>query len=149
MAIPPLKDYGLLPPGIHECTLDEVRLLFVTDDSNFKRWELLLAFINWIHPLHFFKSIYIGGSFITDKEDPNDIDIVLEIPSPDPKLLQSFNEKVFDHNYIKNQFKLDVYLWWSDAPGDMRLFFQYIKPDECMRHGLNLDTKKGILKVII
>lgn len=79
---------GTLPPGVHDATLLEVEVQF---GSSSRRRTLILTIRRLVHMARrcgFVREIYIDGSFVTAKPDPNDVDIVLGIddlpPSPDP-----------------------------------------------------------------
>jgi Family of unknown function (DUF6932) len=74
MSIPALQENGELPPGEHQASLDEVEMIY---GSSTDRRKLLMrglrdAVCNF--ELSGVKTIWINGSFITDKEEPNDID---------------------------------------------------------------------------
>ncbi len=80
MPVPPLNEYGLLPPGVHGCTLDEIKHVFAPQEANPRRaelWSKLLSFLDWISSFGMFKRVYVDGGFVTDKENPKDIALVL------------------------------------------------------------------------
>ena len=153
MPVPPLNEHGLLPPGVHDCTLDEIKQTFAQPGANTRReelWSKLVSFLDWISSFVVFKRVYIDGGFVTNKESPKDIDIVFEMPFPSSQVLYRMDQRVFDRDYVDREFKLDVYFWWPGVPTpphDLRLFFQYLKPEEIARRGLNPAQKKGILCV--
>ncbi len=73
MAIPALQENGELPPGEHQASLDEIELIYALND----RRKLLMRGLRDAtnnFELSGVKRIWIDGSFITDKEEPNDID---------------------------------------------------------------------------
>jgi hypothetical protein len=75
---------GDLPPGIHQATVDEIerRLArFVVSDrriSLFTRFKQLVAMIR---SSGIVDRLVIGGSFVTSKAEPNDIDVVIILSS--------------------------------------------------------------------
>lgn len=71
--IPEFTDIGLLPPGIHWTTIDEVVSKF---GFNQHRKKLLVGLKKAIGALKSAgcKEIYLDGSFVTNKEFPNDYD---------------------------------------------------------------------------
>lgn len=75
--IPEFDEYGHLPPGIYEVTFDQVKEQFSLPKtlSRRKRTASLEAFYDTFKPL--IKYLYIDGSYITDKPDPADVDIVV------------------------------------------------------------------------
>jgi len=76
----------LLDPGLHECTVGEIRERCVEDfrsggAGNPKvRREIMDRFEEFIAELQTFNTqfeIWIDGSFVTEKPQPNDVDIVI------------------------------------------------------------------------
>lgn len=72
--IPALNENGELPEGEHVATLDEVAEMF--GSANGRRTKLMSGLIK--AAVNFqqagVKRIWIDGSFVTDKQEPNDID---------------------------------------------------------------------------
>jgi hypothetical protein len=90
--IPLLIDIGslwkVLPPGIHDSTLDEVREFFT---SSLRRKELFKGLSRSCKSL---KSagcsvIYLDGSFVTDKPIPGDFDVCWDPTNVDPNKLDT------------------------------------------------------------
>lgn len=71
--IPTFDANGNLPAGIYQTTLSEIR---ITLAWNAKRQELVEGLARAIRNLAEagVKRVWIGGSFVSDKEEPNDID---------------------------------------------------------------------------
>lgn len=71
--IPDFTNGGLLPPGVHEATLEELR-----EKLGFsRRRRTLIAGLERALALMSgggIQRVYIDGSFVTDKPRPNDID---------------------------------------------------------------------------
>ena len=85
MPIPDLTAEGYLPPGIHECTLDEVRDRFGSFSGSDRRCRLFEAFEDYVREVRatgFVQELLIGGSFVTDKRDPGDIDFTAVLRAP-------------------------------------------------------------------
>ncbi len=82
--VPPLNELGYLPPGVHQATLDEVidRFGQVSEQR-----EAQAQSLRWLVPMCRSAGILrllINGSFVTAKQDPNDVDCVaLSEPSYD------------------------------------------------------------------
>jgi hypothetical protein len=78
--IPELTREGLLPPGIHEATLGEVRRRF--GGSNQVRLSLMKGLSEVVVRAKRAGAKYmlVDGSFVTDKKDPGDWDAVLVFP---------------------------------------------------------------------
>jgi len=74
VSIPALQENGELPPGEHQATLGEVEVVYgsSTDCRKLLMRGLHEAADNF--ELSHVRALWINGSFITDKDEPNDID---------------------------------------------------------------------------
>jgi hypothetical protein len=82
MPIPDLDENGLLPFGIHQCTLDEIEARFGRFQSTDRRPVLmrrLRSFVTELQTAGIVRAIVIDGSFVTSITSPNDIDILLVV----------------------------------------------------------------------
>lgn len=153
MPIPLLNNFGVLPPGIHEATIEETGAFFGYGNPNPRRQELwgnFVAFVDWIKPMKMIQAVYVDGSFITDKENPSDIDVVLELPPPEQAQIVQIDPRIFNNAYVKQSFNLDVYPCFPVNPHDMndlRGFFQYVRVDDAQQRGMNPGDTKGIIKI--
>lgn len=80
MPIPPLESTGFLPPGIHDCTLEEVEKRFGGFQSSDRRpqlWKKFKEFLREAKAAGLVEALLLDGSFATAKAEPNDIDFVL------------------------------------------------------------------------
>lgn len=86
--IPEFTAGGLLPRGIHSATLDEVRERF---GGNAKREQLLTGLVEALRLLKAAgcRRVYINGSFVTAKEQPNDVDVCWDIEGVDADALDA------------------------------------------------------------
>ena len=83
--IPLLTANGLLPPGRHTATPDECRLRFVDAFPAINRrllYEEWQSYSERIQTLLQLDSLvqWIDGSFVTDKPNPGDLDLVTFVP---------------------------------------------------------------------
>ena len=83
MPLPAFGDDGLLPPGRHPVTVEEVKAGLVdafegsaTRAAIFGYWQELRAALSDLVPV---RSQWLDGSFTTDKPDPADVDLVTVI----------------------------------------------------------------------
>jgi len=77
--IPPLNELGLLPPGLHPASLEEVAERFGRA-TELRRVQM--HSIQWLHDAALRAGVerfVINGSFVTDVDEPNDVDCVLLI----------------------------------------------------------------------
>lgn len=117
MLIPALMANGELPPGIHIITLTELEIRF--GRANEKRRQLMMGLKK---ALLLFKAanvskVFVDGSFITDKDEPNDIDGCWSCTGVDVDKLDSRFwdfESTYDfekkREEIKNEFGIDFFI---------------------------------------
>jgi hypothetical protein len=80
MPIPTLNRDGLLPVGIYDCTLAELKSrfgVFQTTDQRPRLFARLEGFLVEARATGLVCSILVDGSFVTSKPNPNDIDLVV------------------------------------------------------------------------
>ena len=76
--IPPLRADGTLPPGVHQATLDE--LLTAYPPINQQRQILndsLARAVEALQSLDASLIIFVDGSYVTRKAEPNDVDLLI------------------------------------------------------------------------
>jgi hypothetical protein len=78
MTLPPFNEEGDLPPGVHEASLSEVLARFGEGSAQRRAvaYRLRRAYELALSTGKLARFI-VFGSFVTDKEDPNDVDIIL------------------------------------------------------------------------
>jgi hypothetical protein len=83
--LPPLNDNGYLPSGVHPATLGEIEERFGTS-SEIR--QVQMESLRWLVDLirsAGVKRLVIDGSFVTEAEEPNDVDCVLLIERDYPR----------------------------------------------------------------
>lgn len=77
MPVPRLRGNGTLPLGVHKATLREVRRAF--GQGTARRVELTLALDAFMRRVRKagIRRVLIDGSFVTGKQGPRDIDVVV------------------------------------------------------------------------
>ena len=86
--IPPFGDDGLLPPGVHWATWEELRARFGTTPHRRRLLAGLRAALESLASVGC-KSAYIDGSFVTAKNIPGDFDACWDIDGVDFALLET------------------------------------------------------------
>src|SRR5438445_2479805 len=82
MPIPPFNEHGLLPEGIHDCTLAEIEARlggFQGSDRRLQLWARFTEFFAAAKASQLIEELLVDGSFVTANPDPNDIDLVLVV----------------------------------------------------------------------
>jgi len=142
--IPPLIDIGapwkVLPPGVHDATLEEVRARFAT---NPRRKALFKGLSRVCKSL---KSagctvIFLDGSYVTDKSIPGDFDTCWDPTNVDPtKLDPVFLD--FRDRRASQKSKYGGEFFPSSAPADgSHNFVEYFKTDK------ETGMEKGIIRI--
>lgn len=112
-----------------------------------RRYRLILnlrRFLAEVRKVSFIRWVLIDGSFVTSKEQPGDIDLVLVLdPSFDPAFVPSQVEgNVLSHRWVSRRFEFDCF--WavegSELFASKVAFFQQVKHRS--------ELTKGLLKVI-
>ncbi len=80
--IPPFNEQGLLPDGIHDCTLEEAAEqfgAFQITDRRPELWARFAEFVREVKACGVVDAVLVDGSFVTAEPAPNDIDLVLVV----------------------------------------------------------------------
>ena len=144
--IPPLDEYGCLPEGIHDSTIDEAAGrfgVFQTSDRRLQLWAKFTEFMRELRVCDFMEAVLVDGSFVTGTPEPNDIDLVLVIASSHDFStdLPPGIYNLLAHRRVRRQFGFDIVVIKSDSENleQAVAFFQQVK----QRPGI----KKGILRI--
>lgn len=79
--IPAFEPDGLLPPGTHECNYPELRTALAFSEKRVRLLDGLSRLLNTLPDKSPIQSILIDGSFVQDKTDPSDLDLVIVLDS--------------------------------------------------------------------
>ena len=143
MSIPDFDQWGNLPPGVYFCTWDEFIDRFQT---NLHRARLIQGLIKAMIILKTAgcRTIYINGSFVTQKPKPNDFDACWETDGVDfnyilnnaPELLDFYDKRMKQKIKYKGElFPIDML---ADG-GDLN-FFELFQIDQ-------IQNRKGIIAI--
>lgn len=158
MAIPKFNDYGVLPKGIYDCTIEEVYERFGSmNNYRKKRWEKFLLYFKKLKNAKVAEAIIIDGSFVTDKSNPGDIDIVVHLK---PEMLKinanDILKDLFDRVNNTLVYRIEVFPHFKNHDAfknDFSEYFQYIRPNVAKKRGMvnsidhNRNYHKGIVRV--
>lgn len=140
--IPQLTDFGYLPEGIHDCSLPELEKrfgLFQVSDQRLRLFERLVLLIQETTSTDLVLEIIVNGSFVTAKDIPNDIDLIIALK---PEVL--FSDLPFsvanklDVSRLKKKYRFDITVAVKDglAYRKMLEFFQGIRDNQKMKKGV-------------
>lgn len=126
MPIPTLDGSGLLPEGLHDCTIDEIEEAFgrfVASDRRPRLFRDLRRYFDEACAARAGTHLIVNGSFVTSKPDPNDIDVVLVLRASlnlTAPLLPPFEYNARSRRYVKREYGLDFYPVFEDDEDSMR-----------------------------
>lgn len=156
---PQLDERGLLPPGVHDVSMEDVEAMFGQMQRTTRRMVLfksLKQFVDEVRRAGFATEIRIDGSFVMKQVDePGDIDVVL-VMKPDWDMA-SADIKPFEYNLLskkrtKQTYGIEVYTVLAgiaDDPDGMSAFFEQVNPRWSQLYNWPSGLKKGVLRVAV
>jgi hypothetical protein len=151
--IPPLED-GVLPEGIHDCTIDEIDRVFgrfQKSDRRIRLLEKLKTYLVEARSVSFIKAVIIDGSFVMTKDEPDDIDllVVLDVSFSPGQELKPFEYNAISRRAVKAaKYPFDLFAF-VDGSEDYHKFldlFAKVNPDK--HAALTSRSRKGMLRVV-
>ena len=146
MPIPNFDEKGLLPPGIHDCSLDEIRERFGTYQGTDRRVELyakLQAFLEEVRSTRLVVAVIVDGSFVTSKPNPEDIDLILVLSSDHDfsAKLRPFEYNVLSRRRVRRRYGFDLFVARENRPeyNEYTEFFQQVRGQP--------EARKGIVRI--
>ena len=147
MPIPELNEHGFLPEGIYDASPDEIRERFGRFRRTDRRPELfskLMVLLAEVRSTGLVKAVIVDGSFVTAKDEPSDIDLILILHADhdDGVWLRPFEYNALSKRRVRRQFHFDMVVVRDGSEGYQRAvsFFQRVKD----RPGI----WKGVIRVI-
>lgn len=144
MALPEFTPNGLLTEGIHKANLDEIRERFCSYGDIERRELLFKSLYSYIqeirkHKVDFY--ICIDGSYVTQKESPGDLDVLILYDFEYDN--KEWRELISDKTAPLKFKGLQILSGFIDSYGEENLldFAQDVKD--------NLNLRKGIVRVIL
>ena len=147
MAIPDLDEHGLLPAGAHDCSIDEIAETFGWNPHRRDLVRRLSDFLAREIRHRFSEPVYVDGSFVTDKQTPDDVDVVLDMRrATDDRQLSAVKFMATERDRLQDDYSID---FWINLPGanDFSDFFQYLGVKTARYKGLDSAHRKGILRL--
>ena len=142
--IPQLNTLGELPPGIHAATLDEVEAIFAKSPKRKTLFEGLRRALENLKTAGV-PRVYIDGSFVTSKAEPNDVDGCWELENIDlDRLDPVFLDFSYHRQTMKEKYSVEFFVAdWVEAGSGLTFleFFQLNRYDE-PKGILTIDLRK-------
>lgn len=121
MPIPQLNGDGVLPEGVHDCTLEEIAVAFCGERHSQRRRDLFVELERYVRQLRewgWVREIHVDGSFVTSKELPGDIDLAISLRSDYVAAAPASDaeHQLLDTQRVKRVFGFDIYSFPEDSP---------------------------------
>lgn len=151
--IPPMDERGLLPPGCHTC--QDWAELAEKFAFNPYRQHLLGQAMQFVQqrltPLAQGLKLLVAGSYLSDKAQPGDVEMLVFVPlsniSQHQSLLDLFG-KEGGKGTIWTTHRVDFYVHIEGLGGNnLALFFQYVGEKTAVDKGLEAKDKRGTLEI--
>jgi hypothetical protein len=146
MPIPDLNADGLLPVGLHDCSLEEIQVrfgAFQDTDRRPKLHERLRELVAALHRCGLFEALLVDGSFVTSKATPNDVDLIAVLrPGHDfERDLPMSEYALVSRTLLRRRFGFDIMV----AESGSALYETYVEFFSRVREAP--DLRKGSLRL--
>lgn len=149
--IPALQD-GVLPPGIHDCTMEEVQQVFGQFRRSDRRPQLtekLRRFVADAQLSGIVSALIIDGSYVTAKAEPNDIDLLLALRADFDlrEELRPLEYNLQSKRMVRKLYGFDVLPAVEESETYFRLldFFSHVRPNDPEQQ--TSQVNKGLLRI--
>jgi len=109
--LPAFNQDGNLPEGVHRATKAEVLSRFATTSAR-RKWlgERLRNLLEMARATGKLERVVLWGSFVTSKESPNDLDVLLVMAADfDLEQVPTDRRDLFNYAQAKIRFNADVF----------------------------------------
>lgn len=144
MPLPEFNDAGDLPEALYESTIEEIIKRFGTHTAQRQKVATRLLRISKLATATGkLQSLIILGSFVTNKPDPNDVDIVLIMKDDfNQSDCDEETEKLFEHSQADSEFGASIF-WIRPSLIFLESLNEFITHWQLKRDG----TRRGIVEV--
>jgi hypothetical protein len=143
---------GVLPEGIHVCTMAEVEQVFgkfQRSDRRIRLTEKLQEFVEEARRSGIVAAVIINGSYVTAKAEPSDIDLIVALRADldGQQDLRPVEHNVQSKRVLRQKYRFDVKvaLDGSTVYQEAVAFFAVVRPDDPMQKTSR--TYKGLLRI--
>jgi hypothetical protein len=150
MPIPAFDRFGLLPGGIHECTIKEVEVDLAWNDDRRRLTAQLQEFIAVELEPRFavVPPVVLDGSYVSKKASPSNINLVLELSNL-PDADQWKGQMLFQERAeLFRSYQIDMLPGLKGLQQDFVDLLQTLRPQTAFEKGLHHGHRKGVLRLI-
>ncbi len=110
--LPEFDQNGYLPEGVWDCSLVEFTKRFARfrrSDRRLVLFEKLEGFLKEVLATGWTQEVIIDGSYVTAKDEPDDIDLILVLnPAFEDAEISFWTGKVLDGKFLSKKYGFDV-----------------------------------------
>ncbi len=152
-----LSEMQVLPEGIHDASLEDIRERFGSFQRTSRRTQLfakLSEYVDEVRKAEIAEAIIVDGSFIMGCiDEPEDIDIILVLPTEwdITQELRPYQYNLVSKRDVKRKYPFDLKTVRSSSPeqSDWIEFFSRVNTKWYEEFGFPLDAKKGLVRIKI
>jgi hypothetical protein len=150
MPIPSFDRFGLLPGGIHECTIKEVEVDLAWNDDRRRLTAQLQEFVAVELAPRFavVPPVVLDGSYVSRKASPNNINLVLELsdlPDGDKWKGQLLFQRTAE---LFRLYQIEMLPGLKGLQHDFVDLLQTLRPQTAFEKGLHHGHRKGVLRLM-
>lgn len=139
--IPKFDEHGVLPPGMYDTSLEEIGIRFGGTQQREKLISGLESYLRLWDASRFLSSAIIDGSFVTEKLDPGDIDMILA-PRTEALFSLEFNALMrsfsLNRSFTKREFGCEAFVAVTEE--ELKRWIEFFSHDR-------LGRVKGLLRI--
>ena len=148
MAIPALNAAGVLPPGLYDSAMAELRERFGAfreSDHRARLFTRLQELHETVKSSGLFDALVVDGSFVTAKPKPNDIDVIalLKVGHDFERDLPMSEYSLVSRVLMRRRYGFDVLVAENESP----LYHTYLEFFSRVRE--IPDIRKGLVRLVL
>jgi hypothetical protein len=150
-----LDDRQLLPPGVHEASLEDLDQLFARfqkSDRRLKLFSKLRDYADAVKKAECGIALIVDGSFVMGcVDEPEDIDMILVLPAGwDINAdLKPYQYNLVSKRRVKKDYRFDIFVVHAGSVEEQEwtTFLSTVNVKWCRQFGCPKESTKGIVRV--
>jgi hypothetical protein len=150
-----LDNRHVLPDGLHDATVEEVRAVFGDLSTRYELFERLKKYLVELQRTGWPCTVIIDGSFVmASVPDPEDVDLVLGYPADvqskiEDDTLIPYQLNLLDKRHCQREYRIDLKpcVVDSDKFESWITFFSQVSMKRADVHGLPPNSTKGLVRI--
>lgn len=149
MPIPGFDRFGFLPDGVHHCTLEEVETSLAWNAQRSRLTKSLREFIEHELSTRFadLPPLVLDGSYVTSKEVPGDINLVLELHGFSDQMKMQAIDLCQRCPIIMERYNIDMKPALQKPGNDFVAYYRRLDPRKAIEMNLFHGHTKGLLRI--